>query len=131
MEGYNIATILTVNRPVVLLHILFFKLTAAIINTQSAAGTMNGPFRATQRWNSIIKHLQDSVDTKPHKNKAKRYEGCFTGANAVDVLLPYLQQSGFERDISRENAVKLCQLCAVESLQRACFQSLKTKSYFG
>ena len=71
---------------------------------------MNGQFRATQRWNNIIKHLQDNVDMKPHKNKAKRCEGCFSGADAVDVLLPYLQQSGFERDISRENAIKLCQV---------------------
>ena len=71
---------------------------------------MNGPFRATQRWNNIIKHLQDNVQAGPHKTKAKRYEGCFSGAEAVDVLLPYLQQGGFERDISRENAVKLCQV---------------------
>ncbi|XP_033628513.1 DEP domain-containing protein 7-like isoform X1 [Asterias rubens] len=98
------------------------------------AGTMNGPFRATQRWNSIIKHLQDSVDTKPHKNKAKRYEGCFTGANAVDVLLPYLQQSGFERDISRENAVKLCQLLLEQSIFDDVLsqsqQSINTKPVF-
>ena len=76
----------------------------------SVVGAMNGPFRATQRWNSIIKHLQDNVSVKPHKTKTRRLEGCFAGADAVDVLLPYLQQSGFERDISRENAVKLCQV---------------------
>ncbi|XP_038047024.1 DEP domain-containing protein 7-like [Patiria miniata] len=80
------------------------------------SGAMNGPFRATQRWNSIIKHLQNNVSVKPHKTKTKRYEGCFAGADAVDVLLPYLQQSGFERDISRENAVKLCQLLLEQNI---------------
>ncbi|XP_022111977.1 DEP domain-containing protein 7-like isoform X2 [Acanthaster planci] len=80
------------------------------------SGAMNGPFRATQRWNSIIKHLQDNVSIKPHKTKTKRLEGCFAGAEAVDVLLPYLQQSGFERDISRENAIKLCQLLLEQSI---------------
>ncbi|KAH3726397.1 DEP domain-containing protein 7-like [Dreissena polymorpha] len=69
-----------------------------------------GPFRATQIWNEVIGHLKDNVELKKRRYKLKNYEGCFTGTDAVDVVLHYLlkDQDTFS-NLSREKAVKLCQ----------------------
>ncbi|XP_052088816.1 DEP domain-containing protein 7-like [Mytilus californianus] len=70
-----------------------------------------GPFRATQIWNEIIDHLKSRVELKRRRMKMKTYENCFTGQDAVDVVLTYLlsERNTFSSDLSREKAIKLCQ----------------------
>lgn len=67
-----------------------------------------GPFRATQIWNEVIGHLKDNVELKKRRYMLKNYEGCFTGTDAVDVVLHYLlkDQDTFS-NLSREKAVKV------------------------
>ncbi|ESO89191.1 hypothetical protein LOTGIDRAFT_106755, partial [Lottia gigantea] len=69
------------------------------------------PFRATQIWNEVICHLKTRVEVKRRRHKLRQYNNCFTGADAVDVVLHYLlnDRDTFCNDLSREKAVKLCQ----------------------
>ncbi|XP_014662640.1 PREDICTED: DEP domain-containing protein 7-like isoform X2 [Priapulus caudatus] len=71
----------------------------------------SGPFRATKIWNDIIEHLRERVEVKRRRQKVKYFDCCFTGQDAVNVLLRYLMQDSvnFGCDVSREKAVKLCQ----------------------
>ncbi|XP_050390420.1 DEP domain-containing protein 7 isoform X1 [Patella vulgata] len=70
-----------------------------------------GPFRATQIWNEVICHLKTRVELKKRRHKLRQYDNCFTGADAVDVVLHYLlnDRDTFNNDLSREKAAKLCQ----------------------
>jgi hypothetical protein len=67
-----------------------------------------GPFRATQIWNEVIDHLKEKVELKKRRYKLRNYEDCFTGTDAVDVVLHYLlsDQDTF-CNLSREKAVKV------------------------
>lgn len=75
---------------------------------------LSGPFRATQIWNEIIDHLKARVELKRRRMKMKTYENCFTGQDAVDVVLTYLlsERNTFSSDLSREKAIKVC-LCTM------------------
>ncbi|NXG29107.1 DEPD7 protein, partial [Dromaius novaehollandiae] len=69
------------------------------------------PFQATQLWNSIIHALQSQVEIKRRRLHLKTYKNCFTGSNAVDVVLSHLMQSMYLscNDISRLKGVRVCQ----------------------
>ncbi|KAM6419361.1 DEP domain-containing protein 4 isoform 2-T2 [Pluvialis apricaria] len=70
-----------------------------------------GPFQATQLWNSIIHALHSQVEIKRRRQHLKTYKNCFTGSNAVDVVLSHLMQSMYLscNDISRLKGVRVCQ----------------------
>ncbi|CAH1798476.1 unnamed protein product [Owenia fusiformis] len=78
------------------------------LNTPSPGG----PFKATQLWKEIIGHLKLHVSCKRKRIRLKQYDQCFTGSDAVDVILHHLllDNVNFRKDISRAKAVKLCQL---------------------
>ncbi|NWV89913.1 DEPD7 protein, partial [Machaerirhynchus nigripectus] len=69
------------------------------------------PFQATQLWNSIIHALHSQVEIKRRRQHLKTYRNCFTGSNAVDVVLSHLMQSMYLscNDISRLKGVRVCQ----------------------
>ncbi|NXB83778.1 DEPD7 protein, partial [Vidua chalybeata] len=69
------------------------------------------PFQATQLWNSIIHALHNQVEIKRRRQHLKTYRNCFTGSNAVDVVLSHLMQSMYLScmDISRLKGVRVCQ----------------------
>ncbi|XP_061844791.1 DEP domain-containing protein 4 [Colius striatus] len=74
-------------------------------------GDCDGPFQATQIWNSIIHALHSQVEIKRRRQHLKTYKNCFTGSNAVDVVLSHLMQSMYLscNDISRLKGVRVCQ----------------------
>ncbi|NXL70036.1 DEPD7 protein, partial [Leptocoma aspasia] len=69
------------------------------------------PFQATQLWNSIIHALHNQVEIKRRRQHLKTYRNCFTGSNAVDVVLSHLMQSMYLscNDISRLKGIRVCQ----------------------
>ncbi|KFO89844.1 DEP domain-containing protein 7, partial [Buceros rhinoceros silvestris] len=69
------------------------------------------PFQATQLWNSIIHALHRQVEIKRRRQHLKTYKNCFTGSNAVDVVLSHLMQSMYLscNDISRLKGARVCQ----------------------
>ncbi|KAL2309578.1 hypothetical protein Nmel_005785 [Mimus melanotis] len=71
----------------------------------------DGPFQATQLWNSIIHALHSQVEIKRRRQHLKTYRNCFTGSNAVDVVLSHLMQSMYLScsDISRLKGIRVCQ----------------------
>ncbi|KAM3674695.1 DEP domain-containing protein 4 [Ammospiza maritima maritima] len=71
----------------------------------------DGPFQATRLWNSIIHALHNQVEIKRRRQHLKTYRNCFTGSNAVDVVLSHLMQSMYLscNDISRLKGVRVCQ----------------------
>ncbi|KAM6302150.1 DEP domain-containing protein 4 [Podargus strigoides] len=71
----------------------------------------DGPFQATQLWNSIIHALHSQVEIKRRRQLLRTYKNCFTGSNAVDVVLSHLMQSMYLscNDISRLKGVRVCQ----------------------
>ncbi|XP_066406081.1 DEP domain-containing protein 4 [Molothrus aeneus] len=71
----------------------------------------DGPFQATQLWNSIIHALYNQVEIRRRRQHLKTYRNCFTGSNAVDVVLSHLMQSMYLscNDISRLKGVRVCQ----------------------
>ncbi|KAL5010967.1 hypothetical protein ScPMuIL_013272 [Solemya velum] len=79
-------------------------------HTGESRGSL-GPFRATQIWNEVIEHLKANVEVKRRRHKIRHYDNCFTGTDAVDVVLHYLlsDHNTFSPDLSREKATKLCQ----------------------
>ncbi|TRY58406.1 hypothetical protein DNTS_018489 [Danionella cerebrum] len=71
----------------------------------------SGPFQATQLWQSIIKALQTQVDLRPRRQHLRLHLDCFTGSDAVDVVLSHLMQNIFfcTSEVSRLKATRLCQ----------------------
>uniref|UniRef100_F6TCM0 DEP domain containing 4 n=1 Tax=Monodelphis domestica TaxID=13616 RepID=F6TCM0_MONDO len=71
----------------------------------------SGPFQATRLWNGIIHSLHTQVEIKRRRQHFRSYKDCFTGSDAVDVVLGHLMQniSLSSTDISRLNGVRLCQ----------------------
>ncbi|NWU18448.1 DEPD7 protein, partial [Cephalopterus ornatus] len=69
------------------------------------------PFQATQLWNGIIRALHSQVEIKRRRQHLKTYKNCFTGSNAVDVVVSHLMQSMYLscNDISRLKGVRVCQ----------------------
>lgn len=71
----------------------------------------SGPFRATYLWNNIIHALQTQVEVRRRRLHLRTYNDCFTGSDAVDVVLSHLMQNIYfsSNDISRLKGVRLCQ----------------------
>ncbi|NWS74065.1 DEPD7 protein, partial [Crotophaga sulcirostris] len=85
------------------------------------------PFQATQLWNSIIHALHSQVEIKRHRQHLKTYKNCFTGSDAVDVVLSHLMQSLYLscNDISRLKGVHVCQAL----MDHKVFEPVGTKLY--
>ncbi|KTF78572.1 hypothetical protein cypCar_00010240 [Cyprinus carpio] len=71
----------------------------------------SGPFRATQLWQNIIEALRTQVELRPHRQHLRVYQDCFTGSEAVDVVLSHLMQNIYfcSSEVSRLKAARLCQ----------------------
>ncbi|XP_069760475.1 SCY1-like protein 2 isoform X2 [Narcine bancroftii] len=69
------------------------------------------PFHATQLWNNLIHVLQTQVEVRQYRRFWRTHSGCFTGADAVDVVLNHLMQNVYfmNSDLSRLKAARLCQ----------------------
>ncbi|XP_019638032.1 PREDICTED: DEP domain-containing protein 7-like isoform X2 [Branchiostoma belcheri] len=79
----------------------------------ASSGQTFGPFKATQIWNGIIHHLQEHANVRRHRRGLKYHQHCFTGADAVSVLLIYLQDNSLQFgacDITRMKVIRLCQV---------------------
>ncbi|XP_056592626.1 DEP domain-containing protein 7-like [Triplophysa dalaica] len=74
-------------------------------------GIAGKPFRATQVWNSVVDNLQTQVKVKKRRHNLKIYQDCFSGSEAVDVVLAHIIQSKVCKDaeVPRSKAVRLCQ----------------------
>lgn len=70
-----------------------------------------GPFRATQLWRNIIQALQTQVEVRRRRQHLRVHNDCFTGADAVDVVLSHLMQNIVfcSSEVSRLKAARLCQ----------------------
>ena len=57
----------------------------------------------------MIHHMKTKVELKRRRHKMRYYNDCFTGTDAVDVILHYLlsDRDTFSSDLSREKAVKV------------------------
>ncbi|KAK2892615.1 hypothetical protein Q8A67_012603 [Cirrhinus molitorella] len=71
----------------------------------------SGPFRATQLWQNIIEALRTQVELRPRRQHLRVYHDCFTGSDAVDVVLSHLMQNIYfcSSEVSRLKAARLCQ----------------------
>ncbi|XP_053572977.1 DEP domain-containing protein 4 [Bombina bombina] len=81
------------------------------LRTHRRKKAFTGPFQATQLWNSIIEALKSQVEVKNRRQHLRTYANCFTGSDAVDVVLCHLMQNMYlsSLDISRTKGVHLCQ----------------------
>ncbi|KAI5617756.1 DEP domain-containing protein 4 [Silurus asotus] len=72
---------------------------------------LTGPFRATQLWRNIIEALQTQVEVRRRRQHLRVHKDCFTGSDAVDVVLSHLMQNIYfcTSDVTRLKAVRLCQ----------------------
>ena len=69
-----------------------------------------GPFHATELWKQLIGVLHSRVEVKRRRIHRHRYEDCFTGSGAVDVVLQHLladRKNFTNKKINRDNAVKV------------------------
>ncbi len=71
----------------------------------------SGPFRATQLWQNIIEALRTQVELRPRRQHLHVHHDCFTGSDAVDVVLSLLMQNIYfcSSEVSRLKAARLCQ----------------------
>ncbi|XP_052431875.1 DEP domain-containing protein 4 [Carassius gibelio] len=71
----------------------------------------SGPFRATQLWQNIIEALRAQVELRPHRQHLRVHHDCFSGSEAVDVVLSHLMQNIYfcSSEVSRLKAARLCQ----------------------
>ncbi len=69
-----------------------------------------GQFKATELWNAVVTYVRENVEVGRRRAIIKQHDHCFTGAEAVDVALQWLnlQKGNFTRDVTREKAVKVC-----------------------
>lgn len=72
---------------------------------------VTGPFKATQLWRNIIGALQTQVEVKRRRQHLRMHRECFTGYDAVDVVLSHLMQNIYfcSSEVSRLKAARLCQ----------------------
>uniref|UniRef100_A0A2K6T3X1 DEP domain-containing protein n=1 Tax=Saimiri boliviensis boliviensis TaxID=39432 RepID=A0A2K6T3X1_SAIBB len=79
---------------------------------EKRTGRCSGPFQATQLWEGIIHSLQAQVEIKRRRCHLRTYKDCFTGSDAVDVILSHLMKNTClsSNDISRLKGVHLCQV---------------------
>ncbi|KAJ8007183.1 hypothetical protein DPEC_G00114890 [Dallia pectoralis] len=87
----------------------------------------SGPFRATQLWQNIIQALQTQVEVRRRRRHLRFYTHCFTGSDAVDVVLSHLMQNVFfcASEVSRLKAARLCQAL----MEAKVFETVGTKLF--
>ena len=71
------------------------------------------PFRATQFWNDAVDNLKTNIDLKRKRVKMKWHDHCFSGCDAVEVVLQHLQQEQLllhNKTVTRDKAVKVFHL---------------------
>ncbi|XP_077972172.1 DEP domain-containing protein 7-like [Styela clava] len=72
-----------------------------------------GQFKATKIWKDLVNHLYENANVKKRRVMMKSHDDCFSGGNAVDTLLSYVQGNAdrFPNTtmVTRENIVRLCQ----------------------
>uniref|UniRef100_A0A3P8XB44 DEP domain-containing protein n=3 Tax=Esox lucius TaxID=8010 RepID=A0A3P8XB44_ESOLU len=87
----------------------------------------SGPFRATQLWRNIIQALQTQVEVRRRRRHLRVYADCFTGSDAVDVVLSHLMQNVFfcASEVSRLKAARLCQAL----MEAKVFETVGTKLF--
>ena len=69
---------------------------------------LQGPWRATRLWNSIIRTFRAEMPLKKHKKNMRTYENCFSSTEAVDFLHKHLQKNpNFGTEVSKEQTVQL------------------------
>ncbi|KAM6223408.1 DEP domain-containing protein 1B isoform 3-T3 [Rhynchocyon petersi] len=67
-----------------------------------------GPYRATKLWNETIELFRARMPLRKHRCRFKRYEHCFTAAEAVDWLHELLRCSqNFGPEVTRKQTVQL------------------------
>ncbi|KAM8935821.1 LOW QUALITY PROTEIN: DEP domain-containing protein 4 [Lycaon pictus] len=96
----------------------------------------SGPFQSTQ-LDGIIHSLQTQVEIKRRHNLT--YKDCFTGSNAIDVVLSHLMQNKCLRSNDTLNGVCLCQVLmnhkvffnhkAIEKLKELEFEDSNSSLY--
>lgn len=87
------------------------------------------PFGATQLWQNIIRALQTQVEVRRCRRHLRVHAECFTGSDAVDVVLSYLMQNvAFcTSEVSRLKAARLCQAL----MEAKVFEPVGTKLFRG
>lgn len=87
----------------------------------------SGPFRATQLWRNIIQALQAQVEVRRRRQHLRVHNDCFTGADAVDVVLSHLMQNILfsSAEVSRLKATRLCQAL----MEARVFEKVGTKLF--
>jgi predicted transcriptional regulator YheO len=69
---------------------------------------LQGPWRATRLWNSIIRTFRAEMPLKKHKKNMRTYENCFSSTEAVEFLHRNLQKNpNFGSDVTKEQTVQL------------------------
>ncbi|XP_063074110.1 DEP domain-containing protein 4 [Engraulis encrasicolus] len=104
------------------------------LNSQTRSFRLNGqamgssgPFRATQLWRNIIQALQAQVEVRRRRQHLRVHNDCFTGADAVDVVLSHLMQNILfsSAEVSRLKATRLCQAL----MEARVFEKVGTKLF--
>ncbi|KAL0963004.1 hypothetical protein UPYG_G00348270 [Umbra pygmaea] len=87
----------------------------------------SGPFLATKLWCNIIQALQTQVEVRCRRRHLRVYDSCFTGSDAVDVVLSHLMQNVFfgSSEVSRLKAARLCQAL----MEARVFETVGTKLF--
>lgn len=78
------------------------------VQKEKTDSAFEGQFKATRKWNGIIRRFRNGMPKKRHRRQLKIYEDCFTGREAVDFLmneLPKFTSKG--KDITRSNCMLL------------------------
>lgn len=69
---------------------------------------LQGPWRATRLWNSIIRTFRAEMPLKKHKKNMRTYENCFSSTEAVDFLHRNLQKNpNFGPDVTKDQTIQL------------------------
>ncbi len=92
-------------------EIKFFQMKALLWRVGSCLWEIifPGPFKATELWNSIVRHVRENVEVGRRRVRMKRHDRCFSGTEVVDVVLEWLveERGNFTKDVTREKAVKV------------------------
>ncbi|XP_047123741.1 DEP domain-containing protein 1A isoform X1 [Hydra vulgaris] len=84
------------------------------------------PYKATKLWNQLLSSFKEGMILKKKRWRLKTYEQCFSGAEALNWMHAYLQNSpAFDANVTRKQAFLLLQ----KFLENNIFESVLGKSY--
>uniref|UniRef100_A0A8D2IQ82 DEP domain-containing protein 1B n=1 Tax=Varanus komodoensis TaxID=61221 RepID=A0A8D2IQ82_VARKO len=67
-----------------------------------------GPYRATKLWNEVTKYFRAEMPRRKHRQHFKKYQNCFTAAEAIDWLHQLLRNnSNFGPEVTRKQTIQL------------------------